>query len=147
MNIKDFLSPADVAIDVQTSDKNELLRVLTDRLSRSRNLPPAVVVAALLTREELGSTGTGSGVAIPHARIPIVQKVTGFLARLDRAIEFDAIDDQPVDLVFVLLLPTNSEAQQLRALACVARKLRSPETPVKLRGAKNKLELYAAIAD
>ena len=147
MDIKDFLSPADVAINLRASDKNEVLRVLTDLLTRSRGLPPAVIVDALLKREKLGSTGTGSGVAIPHARIPIVDKATGFLVRLDRAIEFDAIDDQPVDLVFVLLLPTNSEAQQLHALACVARKLREPGTLIKLRSARDEKELYAAITD
>ncbi len=147
MNINDFLLPADAAIDVRAFDKNGLLQALSDRLARSHELPAAAIVAALLKREEFGSTGTGNGVAIPHARIPIVQKATGLLARLDRAIDFDAIDDQPVDLLFVLLLPTNSEAQQLHALACVARKLREPETLVKLRSAKTEAELYAAIAE
>lgn len=148
MHIQDLLLPNNVAVTVRTSNKIELLEQVTNRLAERMNLPSPVIVSAILKREELGSTGTGGGVAIPHARIPMIQKASGFLARLDRAIEFDAIDGQPVDLIFVLLLPIVSDGKPpLHALACVARKLRQSDVLLKLRLANNQTELYAAIAD
>jgi PTS system nitrogen regulatory IIA component len=87
----------------------------------------------------------GSGVAIPHARFPAIEKPFGIIAKLKQPIDFDAIDGQPVDIVFVLLLPTAAEGEQLGALACVARKLRAADDLVQLRRAKNGSELYAAL--
>ncbi len=104
-----------------------------------------LVASCLLKREELGSTGIGKGVAIPHARLPELQRPYGLLARLKQGIEFDAIDGQAVDLVFVLLLPAAAESEALAALAQVARALRSAETLARLRAAKTAAELYSAI--
>jgi PTS system nitrogen regulatory IIA component len=145
MDIKDLLSPADVMVDVRAPDKSRLLYDLARRAADALNLSGDVISAAILKREELGSTGMGDGVAIPHARIQGVKKPVGILARLRQAIEFDAIDGQPVDLVFVLLLPATAENDQLCALASVARKLRASEILVQLRDAKNRSELYSAI--
>ena len=100
----------------------------------------------MLKREGLGSTGIGGGIAIPHARLPDLQRPYGLLAKLKAPIEFDAIDGQAVDLVFVLLLPAAAESEQLGALALVARRLRPPENRARLRAAKNASELYSAIA-
>ena len=100
----------------------------------------------LLKREELGSTGIGKGIAIPHARLPDLKRPCGLLARLKQGIEFDAIDGQAVDIVFVLLLPAAVENEAIAALALVARTLRSAENLARLRGARNASELYAAIA-
>ena len=97
-------------------------------------------------REELGSTGIGRGVAIPHARLPDLQRPYGLLAKLKQPIEFDAIDGQAVDILFVLLLPAAAENEALAALALVARMLRSPENLARLRAAKNSSELYSVIA-
>ena len=146
MKISDLLSPTDVMIDVRASNKRLLLQEFAARAAASLGLPADQVASCLLKREELGSTGIGKGVAIPHARLPDLQRPCGLLARLKPPIEFDAIDGQAVDIVFVLLLPAAAENEALGALALVARTLRSPETLARLRGAKIAAELYAAIA-
>jgi nitrogen PTS system EIIA component len=145
MKISDLLSPADVMIDVRTSNKGLLLQEFAAKAAASLGLPVEQVAPYLLRREELGSTGIGRGVAIPHARLPDLQRPYGLLAKLKQPIEFDAIDGQPVDLVFTLLLPAAAENGQLEPLALVARKLRSPENLVRLRSAKTTSELYSAI--
>ena len=139
-----------------TAELSQLLRdVLTSRvydvaretpLDKAPRLSERLDNEVLLKREDLGSTGIGKGVAIPHVRLPDVPRPYGLLARLRQPIEFDAIDGQAVDIVFVLLLPANAESAQLGALALVARTLRPPENLVRLRSAKTASELYAAIA-
>lgn len=146
MKISDLLSPADVMIDVRPSNKRMLLQELGAKAAVNVGLRVDQVVPLLLKREELGSTGIGKGVAIPHVRLPDLQRPYGLLAKLKQPIQFDAIDGQAVDLVFVLLLPDGAESGQLGALALVARTLRPPETLVRLRSAKTASELYAAIA-
>jgi nitrogen PTS system EIIA component len=146
MKISDLLSPTDVMIDVRASNKRLLLQELAAKAAASLGLGGDLVASCLLKREELGSTGIGRGVAIPHARLPDLQRPYGLLAKLKHPIEFDAIDGQPVDIVFVLLLPSAEESGQLGALALVARTLRPPENLVRLRGARNSSELYSAIA-
>jgi PTS system nitrogen regulatory IIA component len=146
MKISDFLAPADVTVDIRASNKGQLLRDLATKAAVTLSLPADHIATELLKREELGSTGTGGGVAIPHARIEIV-KPFGVLAKLRQPIDFDAIDGQPVDLVFVLLLPAASESGQLGALASVARKLRAPEALARLRHAKNAAELYSTMVE
>jgi len=145
MNIKDFLTAADVAIDVPATDKRSLLRQLSARAAASQNLSIDSVAPEIQKRDELGSTGIGRGVSIPHARLREVKKPFGLFVRLKTAIEFDAIDGQAVDLVFLLLLPAHAQLDQLNALAAVARKLRSPELLQKLRQAADRGELYRAI--
>src|ERR1019366_9385908 len=108
-------------------------------------LPVDQIASYLLKREELGSTGIGRGVAIPHARLPDLQRPHGIFAKLKQGIEFDAIDGQPVDIVFVLLLPAAAENETLGALALVARTFRSPENLARLRGAKTAPEVVAAM--
>jgi PTS system nitrogen regulatory IIA component len=105
------------------------------------------VAAELLKREDLGSTGMGNGVAIPHARLPMVKRPHGIVARLKPPLDFDAIDGQPVDLVFMLLLPPPPEADQLTALALVARTLKAPGTLDRLRQAKSASDFYTAITE
>lgn len=146
MKISEFLSPADVMVDVRASDKRALLRELARKAASTLKLTEADVSSELLKREELGSTGMGNGVAIPHARIDKVMKPLGLLAKLKQPIDFDAIDGQRVDLVFVLLLPRTAEGSQLGALASVARKLRTAEALAQLRRAESAAELYSAIA-
>jgi PTS system nitrogen regulatory IIA component len=146
MKISDLLSQADVMIDVRVSNKRLLLQELAAKAAASLGLKVEQIAPYLLKREELGSTGIGRGVAIPHARLPDLQRPHGILARLKQGIEFDAIDGQPVDIVFVLLLPAAAETEALGALASVARTLRSPENLARLRAAKDGSELYSAIA-
>ncbi len=145
MKISDLLSPKDVLVDVRTSNKRQLLQEFAVRAADGLGLRVDQVAPYLLKREELGSTGIGRGVAIPHARLPDLQRPHGLLAKLRQPIEFEAIDGQAVDIVFVLLLPAAVESGQLEALALVARVLRPPENLVRLRDARNPSELYAAI--
>jgi PTS system nitrogen regulatory IIA component len=146
MKIPDLLSPADVMVGVQAANKRLLLGELAAKAAASLGLPADRIAPSMLKREELGSTGIGRGVAIPHARLPELKKPFGLLAKLKQAMEFDAIDGQAVDLVFVLLLPASAESEALGALALVARTLRPPETVARLRASKTATELYSAIA-
>ena len=146
MKIFDLLSPEDVMIDVRAANKRKLLQELAAKAASSLGLGVDQVAPDLLKREELGSTGVGGGVAIPHAKLKDLQRSYGLFARLKQPIEFDAIDGQPVDIVFVLLLPANAEDGQLGALALVARTLRSSETLGRLRRARDASELYSTIA-
>lgn len=145
MVIADFLSRADVAVDMDAVDKAQLLRELSKRAASSAKLDREMVSTAILKREALGSTGTGSGIAIPHARFPELKKPFGLLARLGKPLDFDAIDGQPVDVVFLLLLPGAPDGKQLNALASVARKLRNSEITASIRRARNSEDMYRAI--
>ena len=145
MKISDLLSPADVMIDVRASNKRLLLQEFAAKAAAGLGLPVEKIASYLLKRENLGSTGIGHGVAIPHARLPDLQRPHGLLAKLKQPIEFDAIDGQPVDIVFVLLLPAAVENEALAALALVARTLRAPETLARLRAAESATELFAAM--
>ncbi len=146
MKISDLLSPTDVMVDVRVSNKRLLLQEFAAKAAESLGLLTDQVAPYLLKREELGSTGIGGGIAIPHARLPDLQRPHGLLAKLKQEIEFDAIDGQAVDIVFVLLLPAAAESGNLAALALVARTLRPLENRARLRSAKNASGLYAAIA-
>jgi PTS system nitrogen regulatory IIA component len=144
MKMAEFLSPSDVVSGVRVQDKSRLLKELCNRAATSLKLDGDHLSAAILNREALGSTAMGGGVAIPHARIEHLIKPFGVLARLRKPIDFDAIDGQPVDLVFLLLLPTSWPAEQLSTLATVARRLREPSTVRDLRRAVDNVSLYDA---
>jgi nitrogen PTS system EIIA component len=153
MNIRDFLSVKDVAIDVVVSDKQKLLLELASKAGARLRLAPRHILAELSKREELGSTGVGDGVAIPHARFSEIEKTFGMFFRLRKPIDFDALDGKPIDLVFLLLLPEGkaslpegSKGEQLSALACVARKLRSPAVTATLRKSANATEISRVLA-
>ena len=145
MQIADFLSPDDTLCDVRAADKDRLLRELTGRAANALRLDAAVLADAIAQRERLGSTGMGDGIAIPHARIADLSKPFGLLARLRRAIDFAAIDGKPVDIVFLLLLPSAAHGEQLTALASVARRLRDAQVTADLRDAADGAALYRAI--
>lgn len=145
MAIKDFLRPSDVLVGIRISDKTQLLEDLCRRAASILKIDADKITADIVKREELGSTGMGGGVAIPHARIADVKKPFGLFARLKSAIEFDAIDRQPVDLVFLLLLPTAPAVEQLNALALVARRLRDADATRNARRATDPSGLYTAM--
>jgi nitrogen PTS system EIIA component len=146
MKISDFLSPSNVMIDVTAGDKQKLLLALSRKAGAIVGVPLEQILAELQKREELGSTGVGGGVALPHARFHQIDKPTGMLLRLRKPIAFDAVDEEPVDIVFLLLLPEASEGEQLGALAAIARKLRNPEITAALRGARDSREMYRILA-
>ena len=142
MDIKDFLSP-DAVVELREPDK---WRVLTEIARRSAALLDAdadMVIKALIKREDLGSTGLGNGVALPHARVGGLERPFGLFALLKPPVPFDAIDEQPVDLAFLLLLPEHLPQDQLKSMACVARRLRDPVLAGKLRSARGASSLYA----
>jgi PTS system nitrogen regulatory IIA component len=145
MKIADFLSPGDVMIDVSASDKQKLLRALARKAGSIVDVLPEHVLAELQKREELGSTGIGGGVALPHARFHQVERPIGVLVRLRKRIDFEAVDGEPVDLVFLLLLPEAPEGDQLGALAAIARKLRNADVTAALRKAGDSPEMYRAL--
>jgi PTS system nitrogen regulatory IIA component len=145
MNITDFLSPQYAIVGMRAADKARLLHALARRAATAVGLPADQISDALLKREALGSTGTGGGIAIPHARLPGVSKPFGILVRLDRAIDFEAIDGRRVDIVCLLLLPTDSQGEHLNALACAARILREPEAIRNIRSAADGAALYRAV--
>jgi PTS system nitrogen regulatory IIA component len=147
MNIKDFLAAADVSIGVPAADKAGLLKELAGRAAATLNLPAEIVVGEIQKRDDLGSTGIGRGVAIPHARLREVKRPFALLARLKCPIAFDAVDGQPVDLVFLLLLPASSQLDQLNALAAVARKLRDEDVLRRMRCATSRMELFRAATE
>jgi PTS system nitrogen regulatory IIA component len=145
MDIKEFLSPGDAQVDLTVSDKACLLKELADRAASSLSLPADRILSELLKRETLGSTGTGGGIAIPHARIPGLDKPFGILVRLRQPIDFNAIDSQPVDLLFLLLLPVTSDKEQLTARASVSRLLRNSDSVRKLRRSRDSEGLFRAM--
>ncbi len=146
MKITDFLSVNNVMIDVAAADKKRLLSALCRKAGAIVDVLPERLLAELVKREELGSTGMGGGVAIPHARFDQVTKPFGMLARLRKPLDFDAVDGEPVDIVFLLLLPEAAAAgDQLGALAAIARKLRNPKITAELRGARDGAEMYRAL--
>lgn len=145
MTIDDLLSPDRVAVGVRVGGKAALLEDLARRAAQALDLDPALVRSALEKREGLGSTGVGNGVALPHARLEAVRRPFGSLVRLRDAVAFDAIDERPVDLVFLLLLPADPQGSQLNALACVARRMRDPEAAAAMRGARDAPALYATM--
>lgn len=147
MNIKDFLSPGNVITDLRASDKTGVLQELARRAGAVLNVPSDAISAELLKRERLGSTGVGDGIAIPHARVAGLQNPFGMLARLKQPVDFEAVDGQPVDLVFLLLAPVSPQAGQLNVLACVARRLRDQHTLEELRGAKDNDTLYRRMTE
>jgi len=147
MDVPEFLAQRDVLIDVDVRDKAALLRRLAQQAAGEVELNAGEIEVALLQREKLGSTGTGGGIAIPHARLAKVKRPIGAFARTRKAIGFDAIDDTPVDLVFLLLLPGSNDGRYLSALAAVARRLRNAATQTKLRKADSPAKLFAVLCE
>jgi len=145
MQVADFLQPENVIVDLIAPSKLKVLQIVSEKAGRALDLDEALIFQALQSREKLGSTGIGEGIAIPHTRMAGIEKPFSLLARLSKSVEFESIDDVPVDLVFVLLLPVNSATDHLNTLACSARQLRAPEILRKLRQAKDARQLYAAI--
>jgi PTS system nitrogen regulatory IIA component len=140
--IFDFLSPSAVILDLRVPTKQSLLHALSEEASRFAKLTPEAIFAELNRRESLGSTGMGDGIAIPHATYTGLSKTFGLVARAKPAVDFDAIDGKPVDLVFLLLTPASGEKTHLNALAAISRRLRTREVTEKLRTAADAAAFY-----
>ncbi len=136
MDIGDLLVEGGVALRGGASSKRQVLHMIAETAAQALGLDEARLLEALLEREALGSTGLGSGVAAPHARVEGLDAVRGVFVRLDTPVAFDAMDDRPVDLIFALFAPPKAGAEHLRALAAVSRALRAPDVREKLRHAR-----------
>lgn len=146
LDLQDLLKPEAVASGVTAGSKKKLFALLAELAARVYGLDAALVATQLAARERLGTTGFGGGIAIPHGRIEDLETVRGVMVRLDRPVDFGAIDDSPVDLVFMLLSPVNAGADHLKALARVSRRLRDRGFTAKLRGAGSADAIYALLA-
>jgi PTS system nitrogen regulatory IIA component len=146
MTITDLVAPEAIVPALKVSSKKQALQELAERASALTAQNEKAIFEVLLQREKLGTTAVGYGVAIPHGKLPKLTKMFGLFARLDRAIDFEALDGQPVDLVFLLLAPEGAGADHLKALARVARLLRDQDTANKLRAAHDAQALYAVLA-
>jgi nitrogen PTS system EIIA component len=144
MKIPDFLASTDVAIDFAAADKEKLLLDLARNAAAKLNLDGDRIFVELSKREALGSTGVGGSVALPHARFQSIVKPFGTLVRLKKPMNYDAVDDKPVDLIALLLLP-EAAGDQLGALATIARRLRDPNVAAGLRRARGGAEMYRAL--
>jgi PTS system nitrogen regulatory IIA component len=147
MNISDILTPDRVIAHMKAGSKKQALQELARRAAAFTGVHERQILEVLLEREKLGSTGVGHGIAIPHGKLNSLDRLYGFFARLDAPIDFDAIDEQPVDLVFLLLAPESAGADHLKALARVSRVLRDRAFCEKLRGSSSSDALYALLAD
>ena len=142
MKLADHITPDSILFDPDVSSKAEALQLVSAGASKVSGLPADTILTALQKRESLGSTGIGQGVAIPHTRVGGIEKPIGLLARLKKPIDFESIDDMPVDIIFVLLTPDEEPNRHLNVLACFSRKLRSPGVLEQMRVAKDAQSLY-----
>lgn len=147
MKLQDILSTGSVSYNAGITNKKRLIHRIAEKSEQLYGLDHDIVAAALLDREALGSTGVGSGVAIPHARFEALECVVGLFMRLDKPIDFESVDRQPVDLIFTLLAPQKEGAEHLKALALVSRTLRSSETCKVLRSSHSDDSLFAILTD
>ena len=147
MEITDLITPRSVVAQLRVTNKKQALQELAKRAAALTGIQERAIYDVLIERERLGSTGIGMGVGIPHGRLPGLDTLCGVFARLDRPVPFDAIDDQPVDLIFLLLAPDGAGADHLKALARVSRLLRDRSVCEKLRGTDNADALYALLVD
>lgn len=146
MDIAGILPPDRVVDRLKAANKGQLLSELARRMADASGLTERVIRDRLSDREQLGSTGVGGGIAIPHARFTGLAGCVGLFARLDRPLEFDAIDGRPVDLVFCLLSPEGQSQQHLRLLASISRLLRDDAVSARLRGADGAAALLAILS-
>jgi PTS system nitrogen regulatory IIA component len=145
MSLHEFLSPEAVLPALRVSGKKQALHDLASHAARLTGLDERAVFETLWQRERLGSTGIGEGIAIPHGKLPGLERLFGLLARLERPIDFEALDGQPVDIIFLLLAPEGAGADHLKALARVARVLREQRTTERIRSTRDADALYAVI--
>ncbi|MEM7653123.1 MAG: PTS IIA-like nitrogen regulatory protein PtsN [Pseudomonadota bacterium] len=147
MDLSDLITPETVIANLRVSSKKQALQDLSKRIAPIANLSERTVFDVLLERERLGTTGVGNGIAIPHGKIAGLDRLYGLFAKLERPVDFEAIDERPVDLLFLLLAPEGAGADHLKALARVSRLLRDSRLCEKLRGSDSPEALFALLVD
>jgi PTS system nitrogen regulatory IIA component len=147
MLLSDLLAPQAVVPALKVNSKKQALQELAGRAAAACGRNEREVLEVLMQRERLGSTGIGNGIAIPHGKLAKLERLCGAFARLDRPVDFEALDGQPVDLMFLLLAPEGAGADHLKALARIARLLRDGKTTRKLRESRDAESLYAVLTE
>ncbi len=145
MPLTDLVTPNGVIPALKVNNKKQAIQEIAARAASVSGQNERVIFETLLQRERLGSTGIGHGIAIPHGKLAKLDKLFGVFARLERPIDFESLDSQPVDLIFLLLAPEGAGADHLKALARIARLLRDPEVARKLRESRDAEALYAVL--
>lgn len=145
MAIDDILRPEAIIPSLRASTKKQVLLELGEKAAQLSNLSARAVFDALMQRERLGSTGIGDGIAIPHGKLARCERIFGIFARLERPIDFEALDGMPVDLIFLLLAPEGAGADHLSALSRAARALRDPGTVRMLRATRDASAIYSVL--
>lgn len=147
MDIADLIDPRAVIPSLRAANKKQLLQEISRRAAEITGESERAIFDVLLERERLGTTGVGAGIAIPHGKLPGLKRLYGLFARLETPIDFEAIDEQPVDLIFLLLAPGGAGADHLKALARISRLLRDRTVCEKLRGSDKAEALYALLTE
>lgn len=147
MEIVNLLTPDGIVPNLRATSKKQALQELAKNSAEITGLHERVIFDVLLERERLGTTGVGNGIAIPHGKLSGIDRLHGVFARLETGIDFEAIDERPVDLIFMLLAPENAGADHLKALARVSRLLRDTVICEKLRGSDKAEALYALLTE
>jgi PTS system nitrogen regulatory IIA component len=146
MDLSDLIEVSAIMPALKANSKKQVLQLLSEKAARITGLPEREIFDTVLRREKLGSTGVGNGIAIPHGKIPGVRRITGVFARLEQPVDFDSLDDQPVDLIFLLLAPEGAGADHLKALSRIARMLRDGDTVTKIRGTSDAAAIHAFLS-
>ena len=146
MPLTDLVAPNAIIPALKVNGKKQAIQELSARAAKLTGQNERLIFETLMQREKLGSTGVGNGIAIPHGKLPKLEKLIGLFARLERPIDFESLDGQPVDLIFLLLAPEGAGADHLKALARVARLLREAEMVARLRESRDPDALYAVLA-
>lgn len=143
IEISDILKPEAIILNLKScSSKRQVLKEMANHAAGAVHIEPQRLLDALLERERLGTTGIGHGIAIPHARLDDLDHLVGLFARLDQPVDFEALDDQPSDLIFLLLAPNSADADSLKALARISRVLRDPALQQRLRQEQDRKAVY-----
>lgn len=145
MSLNDLISPQAVVASLKANSKKQALIELSEKAAELSGIDSREVLAALIQRERLGSTGIGGGIAIPHGKLAKCHRIFGVFARLEKPIDFEALDDAPVDLIFLLVAPENAGADHLNALSRAARVLRDQSLVTTLRSTRDPSALYSIL--
>ncbi|NJO54818.1 MAG: PTS IIA-like nitrogen regulatory protein PtsN [Bacteroidales bacterium] len=145
MPLSDLVAPNAVYPSLRVNSKKQALQELAERAAELTGRPEREIFETLLQRERLGSTGVGNGIAIPHGKMAKMDRLFGLFARLEKPIDFEALDGEPVDLIFLLLAPESAGADHLKALARIARLLRDQDIAQRLRASRDAQALYVVL--
>jgi PTS system nitrogen regulatory IIA component len=146
MDLSDLIDVPAIMPALKANSKKQALQFLAERAAHITGLPEREIFDTVLRREKLGSTGVGNGIAIPHGKIPGIRRITGVFARLEQPVDFDSLDDQPVDLIFLLLAPEGAGADHLKALSRIARVLRDGDIVAKIRGTSDAAAIHSFLS-